>query len=428
MLILDKKITACLLVFAFSAFNIGPLFSEEDPLNRSSLQLETLIEEVLRRNPNLEAAKERIRAAAEVVPRVQVIDDPEFRFMSDFNNLKSKSEFLPMLQYQISQTFPFPGKLGLKGKVAVEILKQFQNAKITTTKDLIVQAKKLYFKLVFNQSSLSINRTNREIAKNIIDDSLALYRSGIKGYEEVIKAQVELQTLDEELLTIEAERIFIVSMLNTILNRSQDEAIGQAIDVVNPSKNLSFQALEAIAMQERPELKELKAMVREQEMMAKLAKREYFPDITIAAGYEQMTHNLSDNAWEASISFKIPLWIGQRQKRQFREAKAKASANANALLGMKAMIQGQIQDILGKLKAVEEKLLLYETGLLPKIAEALKASEISYRTGKGDFLILLDTRRQYQTIELTFEGIKADREILLAELERAIGIPLEEVQ
>src|SRR3990167_170891 len=428
MLILDKKITTYLLVFAFIAFNIGPLFSEEDPLNRSSLQLETLIEEVLKRNPDLEAAKERIRAAAEVVPRVQVIDDPEFKFMSNFNNFKTKSKFDPMLQYQISQTFPFPGKLGLKGKVAAEILKQFQNAKITTEKDLIVQAKKLYFKLVYNQSSLLINENNREIAKNIIDDSLALYKSGIKGYEEVIKAQVELQTLDEELLTIEAERIFIISMLNAILNRSQNEPIGQAVEVINPLKNLSFQTLEAIAMQQRSELKELKALVKEQEMMAKLAKREYFPDITIAAGYEQMTKNLSDNAWEASISFNLPLWIGQRQRRQFREAKAKASANANTLLGMKAIIQGQIQDILGKIKAVEEKLLLYETGLLPKIAEALKASEISYRTGKGDFLILLDTRRQYQNIELTFEGIKAERETLLAELERAIGISLEEVR
>ncbi len=428
MLILDKKIIVYLLFFAFIAFNAGHLFSEEDPLNRSSLQLETLVEEVLRRNPNLEAAKERIRAAVEVVPRVQVIDDPEFKFLSDFNNFKSNSEFLPMLQYQISQTFPFPGKLGLKGKVAAEILKQFQNAKITTAKDLIVQAKKLYFRLVFNQSSLLINENNREIAKNIIDDSLSLYRSGTKGYEEVIKGQIELQTLDEELLTIEAERIFIVSMLNAILNRPQDEPIGQAVEVVSSPTHLPFQRLEAIAMQQRPELKELKAMVMEQEMMAKLAKREYFPDITIAAGYEQMTKNLSDNAWEASISFKIPLWVGQRQRRQVREAKAKASANMNALLGMQAMIQGQIKDILGKLKAVEEKLLLYETGLLPKVLEALKAAEISYRTGKGDFLILLDTRRQYQNIELTFEGIKAERETLLAELERAVGVPLEEIQ
>ena len=413
--------------FVFLVLCMGQLFSEEDPLNQESLQLEILIHEVLTRNPDLEAARERIQAAAEVIPRVQVIDDPEFRFMSDFNNFKSKSQFLPMLQYQISQTFPFPGKLGLRGKIAEEIHKQFQNAKITTAKDLVLQTKKLYFKLVFNQSSLLINESNREIAKNIIDDSLSLYRSGIKGYEEVIKAQIELQTLDEELLTIEAEHVFIVSMLNAILNRSQNESLGQAVEVVSSSNNLPLQTLEAIALRKRPELKELKAMVQEQEMMAKLAKREYFPDITIAAGYEQMTHNLSDNAWEASIAFKIPLWAGLRQGRQFREAKAKAAANVNALQGMEAMIKGQIQDILGKLTAIEEKLLLYETGLLPKVMEALKAAEISYRTGKGDFLILLDTRRQYQNIELTFERIKAERETLLAELERAIGMPLEEI-
>src|SRR3990167_3203612 len=111
MLILNKKVV-CFVIFI--TFTIGPLFSNEDPLNQKTLQLETLVEEVLNRNPDLEAAKERIRAAAEVVPRVQVIDDPEFKFMSNFNNFKTKSKFDPMLQYQISQTFPFPGKLGLK--------------------------------------------------------------------------------------------------------------------------------------------------------------------------------------------------------------------------------------------------------------------------------------------------------------------------
>jgi outer membrane protein, heavy metal efflux system len=333
-----------------------------------------------------------------------------------------------MLQYQISQTFPFPGKLRLKGKVASEVLKQFQNAEVTTIKDLILQTKKLYYQLVYNKAALFINQSNREIVKNIIEDSMALYGSGIKGYEEVIKAQVEMQKLDEELLDIEAERIFIVSMINAILNRPQVEPIGEAVELPTVSMSFTFAELETIAMKNRPELKELKAKVLEQKMMAKLAKREYFPDVTLAAGYEQITHNLSDNAWEASIAFKIPLWIGQRQKRQYQEAKARASANTNALLGMQAIIQGQIQDILGKLKAVEEKLLLYETGLLPKILEALNAAEISYRTGKGDFLILLDTRRQYQDIELAFEGFKTERATLLAELERAIGTPLEEIK
>ena len=428
MLILINRRIRFLLVFVFILFDIGQLFSEEDPLNRSSLQLETLIEEVLKRNPNLEAAKERIRAAAEVVPRVQVIDDPEFKFLSDYNNFKSNSEFIPMLQYQLSQTFPFPGKLGLKGKVAAEILKQFQSQEVITKRDLVLQTKKLYFQLFFNEASSQINQNNRDLVKNLIDASLALYKSGVAGYEEVAKAQVELQVLDEQLLGIQADRIFIVSMLNALLDRPQKDPLGQPVGDFRSLMNVPYENLERLAMQKRPELKELQAMVEEQQMMARLAKREYFPDITISAGYEQITHNPRDNAWEASISFKIPLWIGQRQRRQVREAQARASANRNALKGMEAIVRGQIQETLGKLKANEERLILYETGLLPKIQEALKASEASYRAGKGGFLFLLDTRRQYQDISLEYERVRAEKESLIAELERAVGIPLEEIQ
>jgi outer membrane protein TolC len=428
MLILNKNRYGNLLFFGFLILYIGTLFSEEDPLNQSSLELETLIEEVLKRNPNLESARERIRAAAEVVPRVQVIDDPEFKFLSDYNKFKSKSEFIPMLQYQISQTFPVPGKLGLKGKVAAEVLKQFQSQEVITKRDLILQTKKLYFQLFFNYASSQINQTNRDLIKNLIDASLALYKSGVAGYAEVAKAQVELQVLDEQLLTIEAERIFIVSMLNAILDRPQQDPLGQPVGDFGSSIDFSYEKLERLAMQKRPELKELQAMVEEQRMMARLAKREYFPDITISAGYEQITHNPKDNAWEASIGFKLPLWASKRQGRQVREAQARASANWNALKAMEALVRGQIQEALGKLKASEARILLYETGLIPKIQEALKASEASYRAGKGGFLILLDTRRQYQDISLEYERVRAERESLIAELERAVGAPLEEIQ
>ncbi len=428
MTISNKKIVVYFLVCSFITFNVGKLFSDEDPLNRPSLHLETLIEEVLQRNPDLEAAKERIRAAAEVVPRVQILEDPEFKFMSDYNNFKSKSQFLPMLQYQISQTFPFPGKLGLKGRVAAEVLKQFQSQQVITERDLILQTKKLYFQLLFNHASTQINKNNRNLVKNIIDASLAHYQAGVAGYEEVAKAQVELQVLDEQLLTIEADRIFIVSMLNAILNRPQKAPLGQPVKDFSSSVHFSYDKLERLAMQKVPELQELQAKVNEQQMMARLAKREYFPDVTISAGYEQMTRNLKDNAWEASIHFKIPLWVGLRQKRQVREALARASANRCALKGMEALVRGQIQETLGKLKATEERLLLFETGLLPKIQEALQASEASYRAGKGSFLILLDTRRQYQEISLEYERIREERESLLAELERAVGVPWEEMR
>lgn len=416
-----------LFLFIVIALHAGQLPSAEDPLTQPSLQLETLVEEVLKRNPNLEAAQERIRAAAEVVPRVQILDDPEFKFLSDYNNLKSHSEFTPMLQYQISQTFPFPGKLGLKGQVAAEVLKQFQSQEVITKRDLVLQTKKLYFQLFFNYASSQINQINRDLVKDLIDASLSLYKSGATGYEEVAKAQVELQVLDEQLLAIEADRILIVSMLNAMLNRPQKDPLGQPVEEGRSGVHFSYDELEKLAMQKRPELTEIQAMVQEQQMMAKLAKREYFPDITISAGYEQMTQNLSDNAWEASISFKIPLWVGQRQKRQVREAQARESAHRSALKGMEAFIRGQIQEILGKMKANEERLLLYETGLLPKIQEALKASEASYRAGKGGFLFLLDTRRQYHDISLEYERVRVERELFIAELERAVGVPLEDM-
>lgn len=75
-----------------------------------------MTDEVIPRNPNLDATRLRIQATHEVVHRVQVLDDPQEIIMSDENKFGKTSDFTPMMRYEISQEIPFLGKLRLKGE------------------------------------------------------------------------------------------------------------------------------------------------------------------------------------------------------------------------------------------------------------------------------------------------------------------------
>ncbi|MCA9468389.1 MAG: TolC family protein, partial [Nitrospira sp.] len=87
-----------------------PAFAQD-----SILKLHTLVEEALRRNPDIQAAKRRWEASQAIIPQVQSLPDP---------SLVLGYQRMPMLEplegpvYGFSQKFPFPGKLGLKGEVA----------------------------------------------------------------------------------------------------------------------------------------------------------------------------------------------------------------------------------------------------------------------------------------------------------------------
>jgi len=402
----------------------------DDNLSSSTLQLNILIKEVVQRNPNLDATRLRIQAAHEAVHRVQVLDDPQVMVTSDQNKFHKTSDFTPMMDYEISQLIPFPGKLRLKGEIAKQVMLQKQSVEITTYRELIRQAKLLYYQLYTNDLSIRINADNTGLVNALIEDSMALYRSGKGEYAETIKMQLELQMLEEQRLMLEAEKVMFQSMLNALLNRSPTEPLGKPVASFSKPFNLSFYQAESIALASRSELHGMQAMVMEQEKMAQLAKRNYYPDFMVGVAYERMNNNFDghvDDAWMLKVGFNLPIWIPEKQAREVREARANAFANQKELEGMKAMISGKLKELLAKLKSTDDKIFLYRDGILPKVKEAFSALLSSFRSGEGKFVLLLDTWRQAFNAELEYQRFLSEREIIIAELERAMGMTLEEI-
>lgn len=83
------------------------LVTSISPLHSQPLCLDSLVRNVIARNPNLEATRFRIQAAHEAMYRVQVLDDPKVMIMSDQNKFHKTSEFTPMMSYEIGQMIPF---------------------------------------------------------------------------------------------------------------------------------------------------------------------------------------------------------------------------------------------------------------------------------------------------------------------------------
>lgn len=359
-----------------------------------------------------------------------MLDDPQVMITSDQNKFHKTSDFTPMMDYEVSQVIPFPGKLRLKGEIAKQVMLQKQSVEITTYRELIRQTKLLYYQLYTNDISIKINADNTTLVNALIEDSMALYRSGKGEYAETIKMQLELQMLEERRLMLEAEKVMFQSMLNALLNRSPTESLGNPVASFSKPFNLSFYQAETIALASRSELHGMQAMVMEQEKMAQLAKRNYYPDFMVGVAYEKMNNNFDghvDDAWMLKVGFNLPIWIPEKQAREVREARANAFANQKELEGMQAMISGKLKELLAKLKSTEDKISLYRDGILPKVKEAFSALLSSFRSGEGKFVLLLDTWRQAFNAELEYERFLSEREIIIAELERAMGMTLEEI-
>lgn len=389
-------------------------------ISSPSLKLSELVKAVLAGNPNLAAARNRVQAARHAVIRSQALDDPQLSVMSEDTPFKSESELMPMVVYELSQMLPFPGKRDLRGRIAGESVKSADSEQALTVNNLIFETKRRYYQLYLNKVARRINEANQELLKRLAEAALVRYRAGQGEYAEVLKMQTELQMLQNELLTLRRERVSLVAMINALLNRPPAGLLGEPVEELSPPRNFDYDYLFGAAVEHRPELKRMKAMIREQEHMADLARLEYYPDFMVSGKYQAITEG-GDDAWGAGIAINLPVWIRSKQKQEIFQAKARAAAVRNELEGMVAMIQSEIQDILAGIETTEQQLDLYQTSLIPLTVQALSAAETRYRTGMGDFVLLLDTRRQLQLLELEYERMRVERELQLAELERAVG-------
>ncbi|MCF7899197.1 TolC family protein [Candidatus Babeliales bacterium] len=398
-------------------------FSKNSAIEDKKLSLKELVNQVLQRNPNILSVQDRIRAGRFAVPRVQAWEDPRFAIVTKNNAFKYPSEFMPQVRFEISQLFPTSGTTYAQGRIAKKILDALKSEEITTSQELVLQTKKSYFGLLFNHMSKKINCYNQKISQQIIDASLAVYRSGKGGQEDILKSQIELEMLKNEFFNLESEQETIKAMINVLLNKSQDNIVNQPEERFYKSLIFSFQELKILALKKRPELHEMQSMVEEQYAREKLARQKYYPDTMVGFMY-QWARRAHESAWGATVGINVPIWIEGKQKLEAQEARANAFAQQQSLYGMQSIIEGKIRELLAKLSVIDKQIELYRDSIVPKTFQTFKTSLAKYKVGKGDFIFLLDTRRQLYNTQLEYYRLRIDREILLAELERAVGEPL----
>jgi len=178
----------------------------DDRVQPATLGLSGLIQEVLARNPEIQAARQQVEAATQRVPQARSLDDPTlsvqlWNFPQTFNVTQTQNAI-----FGVSQTFPFPGKLALKGEVASRSADMTEQALRAKERDLIARLKQAYYDLFFAHKALQIHHEQIDLLKQLFEIATAKFRTGKGSQVDVLKAQVELSTLYQQLPVLEQRR------------------------------------------------------------------------------------------------------------------------------------------------------------------------------------------------------------------------------
>ena len=378
-------------------------------------------------NPALEAAFNRWKAALEQVPQVQALPDPRFTYKYFIEEVETRVG-AQRQSFTIAQMFPWLGKLALRGDAAAAAAQAQRRRYEAARLKLFYKVKQAYYEYYYIGKAVRVTQDNMKLLKHIEAVARTRYTVGAVGHSDVIRAQVELGKLDDRLRSLEEFRRPIVARLNAALNRATAAPLDWPEKI--PEERLAIEAeqLHAMLAETNPDLKAMDFEISRRKINIDLAKKNYFPDVTLGATYIDTAGRIGatkpkDDGQDpviVSASVNLPIWreklsAGVRQARRLywsalRERKQKANS-----------LDAELKMVVYKFQDAQRKVNLYRDTLLPKARESLKVTEASFRAGKASFIDLIDSQRVLLEFELAYERGLADKAQGLAELEMIVG-------
>lgn len=393
-----------------------------------SLNLQEVVDQALRKNPEILAAKERWEAAKAKIPQVRWWGDPQVGI--GYEKIPEGSFSLgeaKMRMYSISQMIPFPGKLTVKGRIAgkdAQIAEETYEAKIN---QIVAKVKSAYYSLFFIHKAIEINRENKGLIQKFAKIAETKYVVGKASQHDVLKAQVELSLIVDDLITLEhADLPTAEAKLNALLNQPPDSPLGVPEESEIPQLEYAKEEIEALALRERPALKAMGYGVEKSSHALTLARMQYLPNFMFKLSQEHVEMGMGEEVSRGiMVSLNLPLWPW-KQTPGVREKRSQKRAMESSYQAIENTVLFEVQNALAQFDASERRVNLFRTSIIPQAEQALKAATIAYETGKVDFLTLINGERGLRDARLKYYRILAKHGTNLANLERVVGVTLSE--
>lgn len=414
-------VASVLVMFLCSALSRA---QDPDSVLRNSLVLPELVQEALARNPEIVAARNQWDAATNRITQARSLEDPTLSVQwwnapESFNLARSENTLIGL-----SQKFPFPGKLALKEQVASRSADMTEQAVRAKERDLIARLKQTYYDLFLAHKAIQIHHEQIDLLKQFFEITNAKFRAGKGSQVDVLKAQVELSTLHQQLPVLEQRRDTAQGKLNMLLDRDPRFPLALPQEPREGRFDQDLEDLYRAAKTARPELKAADLAIQRNEQSRALALREYYPDINL--GVQRFQNFQAPNGFGAVVSINLPFafWTKPKYDAGVQEAAAAVAAARAEHRTLENLTRFQIRDLLAKVRASWEVAVLYRTTVLPQAEQGVEAARAGYRTGRTGFLDLIEADRAWRGFQLEYYRALVEREHRLAELEQVIGADL----
>jgi len=392
----------------------------------SSTPLSALLNEAVQRNPDILAARRAWQAATQVSSQVSTMPDPQVtvqqlsvgspRPFAGFSN----SDFA-YIGFGVSQDFPFPGKLKLKGEAAERDAAITRQKLESVRRSILQQVKEAYFQLAYIQQTLGVLERNDKLLEQIEKIADARYRVGQGNQQDVLKTQLERTKLQRELVHHHDVMQTQEELLRKLLNRAADAAEVTTETLVETPLSSSINDLLARVRTSNPEVAARQEMINRQGLQVEMARKDRYPDFSAQYMWQHTAEQFRDY-YVLSVSARIPIYRRRRLNPEMTQAVEELERSRREYESQDQSAFFEVRNQYIAAETASQMLKIYREGLIPQALATYQSGLTAYQTGRLDFESLISGFMDVLNFDEEYWKALADHEIALARIEQLTGV------
>jgi outer membrane protein TolC len=284
------------------------------------------------------------------------------------------------------------------------------------------EVKIAFYDLSHAYRAMDVTQRNKSLLEELVKITQTRYALGQSIQEDVIRNQVEISKMVDDLIMLDQQKRALVAKLNYLLNRPRNSPVGHPEEVHFRPANVSIEELQQKALESNPMLRAQKHEIDARSKNIELAKRDYFPDFNLKFAYGQREDRL--DMVSGMIEINLPIFIKSKQERRVAEGYADVRSAQAQYASAQNEIFYMIADTGSMAQRLERKVELYRTGIIPQARLQIDTAMSAYMVNKADFMTLLDSHMRLYRYELDYHDALTAYEKSLATLEAAVGTTL----
>ena len=399
----------------------GPAW-QEDPMLRD------LVREAVEKRPEVGQVRAQIAAERERMPQSHVLPDPSLSLgiqNDGFSGIQIGKMESSWLYIVAAQTFPWPGKRGMRGEVVGMDAQSAETDLRRTLLTVAADVERSYLDLLLVRDQLGLLGKLESLWQQSEVVALSRYQSGEGAQSDVLRVQLERSRLKQRRWALESEERRKVAVLNRVRGHALDEEIAThrtLADVPDPVFPDPEQAV-VESLGESPELRKAQLVGQQAERRVDLAKKERWPDVTVSAGVMPRWGEFG-TMWQAGVAFNVPVWSLGKQTHVIAENQARGQAARGGAATVREILALRVRERIESLRALLAVNRLYRSGLLAQSESTVASTLVQYQVGRVSFAAVLEALSGYLSdVNGFLDSVAAAQRIAIAQREISLESP-----